>query len=619
MSAKILVVDDEPDLATLIRQKFRKRIRKKELEFVFANNGKEALEMLQAHPDIDVMFSDIRMPVMDGLTLLNEFKELEMLTKAVIMSAFGDMINIRTAMNRGAFDFLTKPVDFEDLEITLNKTLQQVQHIKDTVEQERIAQQERKRAEVALHESERRLAKFLEAVPVGVCVLDAQENLYYANQTAKSLIGQDLEADIPTGKLSELYPIYVAGTDQPYPPEHRPIRRALQGDSVTVDDIEVRHGDQRLPLEMWATPIFDEQGEIAYAIAAFQDITQRKRAEQIRNNFGRYLTDEVVSLLLERPESLKLGGESRTITVLTSDLRGFTALSERLPPEEVITILNIYLAKMTEVIAEYQGTIDDFMGDGILVLFGAPIAREDDAQRAVACAIAMQLAMAQVNATTQQQGWPHLEMGIGINTGNVVVGNMGSEKRCKFSVIGSNVNLAYRIESNTTGGQIFISGSTLKQVESIAQVHASRDVQMKGIQKPITIYEINGIGGDYNLFLPTDTEVFVPLPEAIPLQYQVIEGKTVDGLVFKGRLVKLSARGAEICVEQDGVDMDLSDLCNLQLDLMSGENGNSESTGTIYAKVLDKPSEKGRFYIHFTSLCPHADAKLGALYTSICP
>lgn len=131
--AKILVVDDEADLEVLIKQKFRKQIRDREYEFVFAGNGKEALNKLKEHSNIDVMLSDINMPEMDGLTLLNRLAELNTLTKAVIVSAYGDMENIRTAMNRGAFDFLCKPVNFEDLNITIQKTLNHVRQLHKTL------------------------------------------------------------------------------------------------------------------------------------------------------------------------------------------------------------------------------------------------------------------------------------------------------------------------------------------------------------------------------------------------------------------------------------------------------------------------------------------------------
>lgn len=131
--AKILVVDDEPDLEILIRQKFRKKIREGEYDFVFANNGRHALEQLEQHPDVEVVLSDINMPEMDGLTLLSKLNEQHALLKAVIVSAYGDMENIRTAMNRGAFDFITKPVNFLDLELTIEKTLAHVAQLRQTL------------------------------------------------------------------------------------------------------------------------------------------------------------------------------------------------------------------------------------------------------------------------------------------------------------------------------------------------------------------------------------------------------------------------------------------------------------------------------------------------------
>lgn len=132
--AKILVVDDEADLEILIKQKFRQKIRQQEYDFLFALNGRQALEQLEQHKDIDLVLSDINMPEMDGLTLLSKINEKNSLLKAVIVSAYGDMENIRTAMNRGAFDFVTKPVDFKDLEITIDRTIQHVKQIKHTLQ-----------------------------------------------------------------------------------------------------------------------------------------------------------------------------------------------------------------------------------------------------------------------------------------------------------------------------------------------------------------------------------------------------------------------------------------------------------------------------------------------------
>ncbi|NJO14632.1 MAG: response regulator [Thioploca sp.] len=212
-----------------------------------------------------------------------------------------------------------------------------------------------------------------------------------------------------------------------------------------------------------------------------------KANQFIRQTFGRYLSDDVVDTILESPAGTALGGEKRYVTIMMTDLRGFTSTCEQLPAEDVVTILNIYLETMTEIILKYQGTINEFIGDAIVVVFGAPILRDDDAQRAVACALEMQIAMAKVNKQCQVRGYPLVEQGIGINTGEVIVGNIGSKKRTKYDVIGHNVNLTSRIESYTVGGQIFISQNTITACGPILRITNQMEVMPKGIKKPIII------------------------------------------------------------------------------------------------------------------------------------
>lgn len=332
MPAKILVVDDEPDLELLLCQAFRKKIRQKQFQLIFAHHGLEALEKLEAEPDIDIVLTDIYMPEMDGLTLLTKLNESYPIIKAIIISAYGDIENIRTAMNRGAFDFLTKPINFQDLEITTNKTLQHVLRMKAVREQERLAQQaeaellsrlqqeviERQRAEEALRESERRLAQFLEAVPVGIFVIDANAQPYYANQTAQQILGKGIELGATAAQLTEIYQVYQAGTEQLYPTQEQPILQALNGESTTVDDMVIHQADKIIPLEVSATPIYDEKGEIVYAIAAFADITQRKQAEAERIKFTQELALKNAALqqakdaLAESNRTLEQKVEERT-------------------------------------------------------------------------------------------------------------------------------------------------------------------------------------------------------------------------------------------------------------------------------------------------------------------
>ncbi len=338
-----------------------------------------------------------------------------------------------------------------------------------------------------------------------------------------------------------------------------------------------------------------------------------RSAADLRKTFGRYLTDEIVANLLEQPEGLSLGGERRNITILTSDLRGFTALSERLQPEEVVKVLNFYLSKMADVIIDYQGTIDEFMGDGILVLFGAPTQREDDAKRAIACAVAMQLVMEPVNQQLEQWDLSALEMGIGINTGEVVVGNLGSEKRTKYGVVGSQVNLTYRIESYTTGGQIMISETTLKEAgEDLIQVANQKLVQPKGVKRPIRIYEIEGIAGEYNLYLNQAEEQYFSLEATILLHYSLLEGKHLNQNMIKGEIVELSQQGALIQIlETDRLQP--KPLTNLKINLGLEAVDLQED---IYAKVLDQPAKNQQFYIRFTAKTPSIQTYLNQIYLS---
>ena len=294
--------------------------------------------------------------------------------------------------------------------------------------------------------------------------------------------------------------------------------------------------------------------ELAHLTTSFNQMRARlERAREqnaknqlIRETFGRYVSDEVAARVLDNSTGLRLGGETRQVTMLMSDLRGFTSLSERLAPEQALTFLNHYLETMVDIIMAYDGTIDEIRGDGIFVFFGAPIRREDDAQRAVACAVAMQLAIDEVNAHNLRAELPEVEMGIAIHTGEVVVGNIGSQKRTKYAAVGSHVNLTGRIESYTIGGQILISDSTRAEVGPLLRLDGQMQIEPKGVQEPITVYEVRGIGDPYNLFLPEPTETFVSLDTVLTLRYTVLEEKFVRRTVFLGLLVKLSAKGGQI-------------------------------------------------------------------------
>jgi adenylate cyclase len=308
-SAKILAVDDEPDFELLIRQRFRRHIREQDFAFRFAHHGEEALSALAAEPDINLMLLDINMPVMDGLTLLSELRERQSAVRAIIVSAYGDMTNLRTAMNRGAFDFVTKPVDLNDLEITIRKAL----------------------------------------------------------------------ADI--AKLREI---------------------------------------NRL----------------------------REAAERARTNLSRYFSPNIVEFLAAQDEPL--GTVRReTVAVLFADIVGFTRMAEVMPAEAVVAMLREFHVRMTGQIFACGGTIDKYIGDEIFAVFGVPTASPDDAANALACAGMMLDALERWNVERARNGEAPLAIGIGLNYGPAVLGDVGSEHSMSFTVIGDTVNTAARLQELT--------------------------------------------------------------------------------------------------------------------------------------------------------------------------
>jgi adenylate cyclase len=306
---KILAVDDEPDFEVLITQSFRRQIRTREFAFRFAHHGEEALQVLAEEPDIGLMLLDINMPVMDGLTLLAELRERQSEVRAIIVSAYGDMTNLRTAMNRGAFDFVTKPVDLSDLEITIRKTL----------------------------------------------------------------------AD--TEKLREMDRLRVA-------------------------------------------------------------------AERARNNLSRYFSPNVVDMLAAQDEPL--GAVRRqTVAVLFVDIVGFTRMAEAMAPEAVVTLLRQFHERMTSQIFACGGTVEKYIGDAIFAVFGVPNSSPEDAVNALRCAEMMLQALERWNGERVRDGEAPLAIGIGLNYGAAVLGDVGSEHSMSFTVIGDTVNTASRLQGLT--------------------------------------------------------------------------------------------------------------------------------------------------------------------------
>jgi len=345
----------------------------------------------------------------------------------------------------------------------------------------------------------------------------------------------------------------------------------------------------------------------AKVLVSVHDLSERMRAEFLKGMFGRYLSEEVTNTLLENPDLVKLGGEKRSVTIMMSDLRGFTSLAERLEPEQVVQILNTYFEVMVDVLLRYNATINEIIGDALLVIFGAPQEMPDRAERAIACAVEMQNSMTKVNEQNRLQGLPEIEMGIGLNEAEVIVGNIGSSKRSKYGVVGSGVNMTSRIESYTVGGQILISDSVRKEAGGILRIDEQREVIPKGSEQPIKIYEVGGIGVPYNLALEEKDPSLVALARGIPLRYTELGGKDVGKEQLDGLVSRLSKKGVEIKMEKP-----LGILTNIKMNLKDAPE--ELATKDFYGKVVEHIRKDGNQYIvRFTSAPPEVAAYFQAL------
>jgi adenylate cyclase len=347
----ILVVDDEPDLESLISQRFRRHIREGTTRFLFARDGVEALDLIARHPGIDLALADLNMPRMDGLMLLGRLQEADDPLATVIVSAYGDMANIRAAMNRGAFDFLTKPIDFADLEVTVAKTLRHVS---------------------ALREARAR----------------------------------------------------------------------------------------------------------------------RAAAERAHAALARYFSPNRVTELAAQSGAQSLACQRRDVTAVFTDLTGFTALVETLEPAVLSDLLNGYFAGMTDIVFAHGGTITKIMGDALQVLFGAPVDQPDHAERAVACALALDAFAEEFRARWKAETILLGATRIGLHSGAALVGDFGGGRYFDYTAHGNTINTAARLEAanKVFGTRICASAAVAARVAGFKGRPAG-DVLLRGSSEPLRTYE----------------------------------------------------------------------------------------------------------------------------------
>jgi adenylate cyclase len=307
----------------------------------------------------------------------------------------------------------------------------------------------------------------------------------------------------------------------------------------------------------------------------------------IRDTFGRYLSKKVVDEILESPSGQKIGGHRETVTILMSDIRGYTSISGTRDPEELVQILNRYLERMSRVILDYDGMIDEFIGDAILAVFGVPEKRDDDPARAVACGLAMQNALVELNEEITHEGHPPLEMGIGINTGSVIVGNIGSEVRAKYGIVGAAVNIASRIESNTVGGQVLIGESTYRLVKEFVTADPPHTVMMKGLKRPLVSYPVTAMSQPYNIKLDFQASSEGGVEINLPFHCWKVEGKKIASESMSGETTLMNENVITASIEPH-----LESLTDIKL--IFDFCMDAHCFDDIYAKVLPFQDQKDK-------------------------
>jgi adenylate cyclase len=261
---------------------------------------------------------------------------------------------------------------------------------------------------------------------------------------------------------------------------------------IYLDNLGATHSFSEEDLEFLAA----FSGMAAVALENSRLIDQARREAVVLSNFQRYFAPDLAEQIAAEAGSVRLGGTRRQVAVLFSDIRGFTSLAETMSPDDVARLLSDYFTVMVEIVFEHGGTLDKFMGDALMALWGAPIARRDDADRSIRAAIAMQRALRRLNQDWRRRGRPTLSAGIGIGAGDVFAGNIGSDRRLEYTVIGDTVNIAARLCSEAGPGEILVSGSLRQALADPPGLAALEPLSLKGKAQAVPVYRVDWLDSD---------------------------------------------------------------------------------------------------------------------------
>ncbi|MCU1452787.1 MAG: adenylylate/guanylate cyclase [Acidimicrobiales bacterium] len=365
----LLVVDDEADVETLFRLRFRQEIRTGAFAPRFVTDPLHALSIVENDPVLEVLVTDLNMPRMTGIELLNRVSRLHSPVKTIVLTAYDDMANLRAAMMAGAFDFQVKPLSVDDLRATI----------------------------------------------------------------AKAVVA---------------------------------VREQLAGE----------HARRQ-----------------AHELA--------ERNHFVEEVFGRYVSEDVKVHLLASPDGMGRT-ERRRVTVLVAEIRAFTTLAENLAPEGVVEVLNSYFDEVADVILRRNGTINEILGDAMLVLFGAPLDDPLAEQHAVAAAIELQLALVDLNRRHRSSGLPELAVAVGVHSGEAVVGTIGSSHRQRYAAVGRHVDLAGRVAREAVGGQVLISAATEVAMGDLVESANTFAVLATATGPAVTMHDVRRLREPLHLTVP---------------------------------------------------------------------------------------------------------------------
>jgi PAS domain S-box-containing protein len=321
------------------------------------------------------------------------------------------------------------------------------------------------------------------SIASGVITADIQDKITLANRAAENILGSPTQ-DIIGHHLNEA----LASVSNELGPHLTEVRKTEK----PIVDLEISHIMPKRGIVDWRlnlSPLKDASQKTQGVAIVLDDLTERKKLEAQRRLFERMVSPAVIDQL--DPNSLQLGGKRTEITALFADIRGFTTYSEKLPPERLVSILNLYLAAMADAVLAQEGTVDKFMGDAIMAWFNAPVPQPDHTLRAVKTALAIRGSIE--NLYKELSPDAHLAFGIGIHFGDAVLGLIGTEKRLEYTAISDSVNTAKRLQENSAKNQIIISREAYERVKKQVEVKPLPEITVKGRSKPVEVFEVLGI------------------------------------------------------------------------------------------------------------------------------